>query len=222
LPRHNSIGAPMSAYNHAYSLTSGRAAGVRSFSVIAATIAAVCLLSGTPVVRELVGSPPARATTAATARTWDLQPRWWPGEVRSAAVRSAEVKPAEAQPGEARQLSRQTSTVPDSDLTFTKGYSLRLAARQATSAPRLAASEPASETQSGRAAVVVRKVTFARTDLTPGQRRVSTAQFDARVDRPAPADLGGHALAFGEQRPSPRGFVEPPGGPFGNLFANFH
>jgi len=212
----------MSAYNHAYSLTSGRGAGARSFSVIAATIAAVCLLSGTPVMRELVGSPPARATTAVTAPAWDLQPRWWPGEVRPAAVRSAEVKPAEAQPGEGRQVSRQASTLPDSDLTFTKGYSLRLAARQATLAPRPAASEPASETQSWRAAIVVRKATFARADLAPSQRRVSAAQLDARVDRPAPADFGSRALAFGEQRPSQRGFAEPQGGAFANLFANFH
>jgi hypothetical protein len=123
--------------------------------MIAAAIAAVCVVSSTVVMRELVGSQPASATTAATVRTWDLEPRWWPGEIR--------------------QVTRPASSVPDSDLTFAKGYQLRLAARQAASsasAARLAATGPSAESQFGRSAVVVRKATtFARTDGAPNPRR---------------------------------------------------
>jgi hypothetical protein len=204
----------MSAYAHAYSLTSGGPTGARSFSIAAATIAAICALSATPVMRELVGSPPLRelvgsppatAKTAASAPTWDFQSRWWSGEVR-----------------QVTQPTQQVSTAPESDLTFTKGYQLRLAARQAASAAQPAAGGPSSESQFGRSAIVVRRATVARADLAPNLRRVSAAQIDAFVDRPRSADFGNHALAFGEQRPSQRGFGEPQGGPFGNLFANFH
>src|ERR1700681_4239736 len=202
-------GAPMSAHNHAYTLTSGGPTGARSFAIVAAAIAAVCLLSSVPVMRELVGSPPARATTAAAATsaattlTWDLQSRWWP-EVQHV-TRQASTVP-----------DRQPSTVPESDLTFAKGYSLRLAARQAASATRPVASGPSSESQFGRSAIIVRNATtVARTDGAPNLRHVP-----AHVDRPGPLDSGSHALAFGEQRPSPRAFAEPQGGPFASLFGN--
>ena len=198
----------MSAHNHAYALTSGGPTGARSFAIVAAAIAAVCLLSSVPVMRELVGSPPGRAmtaataTTAATALTWDLQSRWWP-EVQHV-TRQASTVP-----------DRQPSAVPESDLTFAKGYSLRLAARQAASATQ-PVSGPSSESQFGRSAIVVRKaITVARIDGAPNLRRVS-----ALVDRPGPLDSGGHALAFGEQRPSQRAFAEPQGGPFASLFGN--
>jgi hypothetical protein len=201
----------MSAHNHAYALTHGGPTGARSFAIVAAAIAAVCLLSSVPVMRELVGSPPARATTAAAATsaattlTWDLQSRWWP-EVQHV-TRQASTVP-----------DRQPSAVPESDLTFAKGYSLRLAARQAASATRPVASGPSSESQFGRSAIVVRNATtVARTDGAPNLRRVS-----ALVDRPGPLDSGGHALAFGEQRPSRRAFAEPQGGPFASLFGNLH
>jgi hypothetical protein len=200
----------MSAHNHAYSLTSGGPAGARSFAIVAAAIAAVCVLSSVPVMRQLVGSPPARATTAvaatsaATALTWDLQSRWWPSEVQHV-NRQASTVP-----------DRQPSTVPESDLTFAKGYSLRLAARQAASATRPVASGPSSESQFGRSAIIVRNATtVARTDGAPNLRHVP-----ALVDRPGPLDSGSHALAFGEQRPSPRAFAEPQGGPFASLFGN--
>jgi hypothetical protein len=199
----------MSAHNHAYTLTSGGPTGARSFAIVAAAIAAVCLLSSVPVMRELVGSPPGRAmtaataTTAATALTWDLQSRWWPGEVQHVTRQASTV------------ANRQPSAVPESDLTFAKGYSLRLAARQAASATR-PVSGPSSESQFGRSAIVVRNATtVARADGAPNLRRVP-----ALVDRPGPLDSGSHALAFGEQRPSPRAFAEPQGGPFASLFGN--
>jgi hypothetical protein len=70
--------------------------------------------------------------------------------------------------------------VPKSDLTFAKGYPLRVAARQAALAARLAASGPSSESQFGRSAIVVRNAsTFAHTDGVPNQRRESAAHIDA-------------------------------------------
>jgi hypothetical protein len=199
----------MSANSYAFTLTPGGPTGARSFCMIAAAIAAVCVVSSTVVMRELVGSQLASATTAATVRTWDLEPRWWPGEIR--------------------QVIRPASTVPDSDLTFAKGYQLRLSARQAASAAsaasatRLAASGPLAESQFGRSAVVVRKATtFARTDKAPEPRHVSAAHIEAPVYQRDRLDVGNHALAYGEQRPSQRGFAEARGGPFGNLFGNLY
>jgi hypothetical protein len=197
---------PMSANNYAYTLTPGGPTGARSFCMIAAAIAAVCVVSSAVVMRELVGPQPASATTAAAVRTWDLEPRWWPGEIR--------------------QVTRPASSVPDSDLTFAKGYQLRLAARQAASsasAARLAATGPSVESQFGRSAVVVRKATtFARTDGAPNPRRVSAAHIDAPVYQPGRPDVGNHALAYGEQQPSQRGIAEARGGPFGHLFGNLY
>ena len=193
----------MSANTYAFTLTPGGPTGARAFCMIAAAITAVCVLSSTLVMRELVGSQPARATTAATAPAWDLEPRWWRGEIR--------------------QVNRPASTAPESDLTFAKGYPLRVAARQAASAARLAVTGPAAESQFGRSAVVVRKATtFARADGAPNPRRVSATHFDALADRPGRPDLGSHALAYGEQGPSQRGFAEARGGPFGNLFGNLY
>jgi hypothetical protein len=199
----------MSAHTYAYTLTPGGPTGARSFAIIAVAIMAVGVLSSVPVMRELVGSAPARATTAvtaptaATAPTWDFQSRWWPGEVKHV------TRPTLTVP------DRQPSAVPESDLTFAKGYSLRLAARQAASATR-PVSGPSSESQFGRSAIVVRNATtVARADGAPNLRRVP-----ALVDRPGPLDSGSHALAFGEQRPSPRAFAEPQGGPFASLFGN--
>ncbi len=190
----------MSAYDDAYSLTSGRPTGARSFSVVAAAIAVVCVASSIPVMQQLMGSPAARASAATTAPTWDLQARWWPGVVPPA--------------------SRQASIAPEDDLTFTKGYTLRVAARQAASAARLAASGPASESQFGRSAMAVRNAaTFARADGAPTLRRVAAAHIDTRDDRPG---FGSHALAFGEQRPSQRGFAKSQGGLFANLFGNLN
>jgi hypothetical protein len=193
----------MSANRYAFTLTPGGPTGARSFCMIAAAIVAVCVVSSTLVMRELVGSQPASATTAAALRTWDLEPRWWRGEIR--------------------QVTRPASTVPDSDLTFAKGYPLRLAARQAASAVRLAATGPSAESEFGRSAVVVRKATtFARTDKAPDPRRVSAAHIEAPVHQPDRIDVGNHALAYGEQRPSQRGFAEARGGPFGHLFGNLY
>jgi hypothetical protein len=193
----------MSAYDDAYILTSGRPTGARSYSVVAAAIAVVCVACSMPVMQQLMGSQVARANAPTTARAWDLQPRWWPGVVP--------------------QAGRQASIAPDDDLTFTKGYTLRVAARQAASAARVAASAPASESQFGRSAVVVRNAAaFARADGAPTLRRVAAARIDARDDRTGPLGSGSHALAFGEQRPSQRGFAESQSGLFASLFGNLN
>ena len=192
----------MSAHTYAYTLKPSGPTGVRSFAIIAAAIMAVGVLSSVPVMRELVGSAPARATTAVTAPSSDFQSRWWPGETQQVS-RQASTMP-----------ERQASTVPESDLTFAKGYSLRLAARQAASATRPVATAPSSESQFGRSAIVVRAAaTFARTGGAQNPRRLAAAHTDA-------PDVGSHALAFGEQRPSQRGSAERLGGPFASLFGN--
>lgn len=192
----------MSAHTYAYTLKPSGPTGVRSFAIIAAAIMAVGVLSSVPVMRELVGSAPARATTAVTALASDFQSRWWPGETQQA-TRRASTMP-----------ERQASTVPESDLTFAKGYSLRLAARQAASATGPVATAPSSESQFGRSAIVVRAAaTFARTGGAQNPRRLAAAHTDA-------PDVGSHALAFGEQRPSQRGSAERLGGPFASLFGN--
>jgi hypothetical protein len=210
----------MSAHNHAYSLTRSGPTGVSSFSIIAGAILTVCVLSSVPVVQQLVGSAPASTTTAATAPTRDFQARWWPGEMRPAAVRSTEVKPSEARPGELRQVNRQTATVPEQDLTFTKGYQLRLAAREATLAARPATTAPSSESRFGRPAVVRTAAAFARADAALGPRRAAAAHMAALGDRSGPLDSGSHALAFGEQRPSQHGFAGSQGGLFAGFFGN--
>jgi len=192
----------MSAHTYAYTLKPSGPTGVRSFAIIAAAIMAVGVLSSVPVMRELVGSAPARATTAVTAPSSDFQSRWWSGETQQA-TRRASTMP-----------ERQASTVPESDLTFAKGYSLRLAARQAASATGPVATAPSSESQFGRSAIVVRAAaTFARTGGAQNPRRLAAAHTDA-------PDVGSHALAFGEQRPSQRGSAERLGGPFASLFGN--
>jgi hypothetical protein len=207
----------MSRYDRAYILTSGGPVGARSFCIVAAAIVAICVLSATPVMRQLVGSPSASATTAATAPTWDFQSRWWSGEVKQVTQLTELTRQAATVPG------RQASTVPESDLTFTKGYSLRLAARQTAFATRPAASGPSSESQFGRSAIVVRTAgTVARVNGAPSQRRVAATHTDAPVDRPDAPDVGSHALAFGEQHPSQRGFADSPGGPFRSLFGNLN
>src|SRR5712671_7411638 len=192
----------MSAHTYAYTLKPSGPTGARSFAIIAAAIMAVGVLSSVPVMRELVGSAPARATTAVTAPSSDFQSRWWPGETQQATRRVSTMP------------ERQASTVPESDLTFAKGYSLRLAARKAASATGPVATAPSSEGQFGRSATVLRTAgTFARTGGAQNPRRLAAAHTDA-------PDVGSHALAFGEQRPSQRGSAERLGGPFASLFGN--
>ncbi len=222
----------MSAYEYAFTLTPGGSSRGRSLTIACAAIAAVCVLSSTVVMRELVGAPAARAatalttptrtptltptaapaTTATAARTWTLEPRWWPGEIRQI------VRPA------------TTAAVPDSELTFAKGYQLRLAARQAGQPEAQPASPPAQvastlaspDTKATRPAAPVRKATTVARTETPEIRRVSATRIDGPADPFARFDVGTRALAYDEQRSSERGVAEirrtPPRGLFGTLY----
>ncbi len=218
----------MSAYNYAFTLTPGRSSRTRSFAVAGAAITAVCVLSSTVVMRDLVATQPARAATVAIpatataiataaappttkARTWALEPRWWPGEIRRI------VQPAVG--------------VPDSELTFAKGYQLRLAARQATQPAahpanlpaQVAINGPSAESQPGRTATPARKAsTVARTEM-PIVQRVSATRSEPSADPFARFDAGSRALAYDEQRPSTRGGIAyrpapPSRGLFGTLY----
>jgi len=223
----------MAAYEYGFTLTPGNSSRTRSLAISCAAIAAVCVLSSTLVIRELVGTPTARAAiaapaatapaaiapvaiahaatasaaTAATPRAWVLQPRWWPGQIKQI------VPPAAA----AAAAATVPATVPDSELTFAKGYQLRLATRQATqqaaqpaSLPAQIAAGPTAESQPARTAT--RKV-----NEVPNLRRVNAPQ----VDPFARFDTGSRALAYDEQRPRERGFVfrsAPSRGLFGTLY----
>lgn len=191
----------MSAYEYAFTLTPGGSSRARSLTIACVAIAAVCVLSSTVVMRELVGAQPARAATASTtstaapaapaptAPTWALEPRWWPGEIR--------------------QIVRSAATVPDSELTFAKGYQLRLAARQVGQpTAQVATTGPATDTKQIRPAATVRKATTVAHTETPDIRRVSATRIDGPADPFARFDVGTRALAYDEQRASERGVAE--------------
>ena len=194
--------------NHAHTLTRGPT-GARSLCIIAVVTAAASVYSVALVAQQFVSLPPAYAKAAATASTtastssgWDLEPRWWPGEVH--------------------QVTMRAPVAADSEFTFAKGYASRVAARQqAAAAAQLAANEAPAESPSARPAITVHKTaTPARVAGAPSPHRVSVARIDAPVDQPARLDFSTRALAFGEERPSRRGFPEPQGGPFAVLFGN--
>jgi hypothetical protein len=234
----------MAAHEYAFTLTPGNSSRTRSIAITCAAIAAVCVLSSAVVMRELAGAPTARAAaaptaipaapivmpaipvaptvataipaapTVTTARAWTLEPRWWPGEIR--------------------QLERLAPSVLDSELTFTKGYQLRLAARQATqpaaqpdSAPAQVvqpasaqiAAGPAGENQYGRTAP--RKATTIAHTEAPTLRRVNATQVEPSADPFTRFNVGTRALSYDEQRPSERGFAyrsAPSRGLFGTLY----
>ena len=141
-------------------------------------------------------------------QAWALEPRWWRGEIRQI-VRSAPTAPI-------------APSVQDSELTFTKGYQLRLAARQVgqpetqPSPPaQVAATTPAADAKPARPVAAVRKPTTAAHTDAP-----------ARIEGPgnpfARFDVGTRALAYDSQRPSERGVADvrrtPPKGLFGTLY----
>jgi hypothetical protein len=119
----------------------------------------------------------------------------------------------------------KTAPVPDSQLTFTKGYARRRAVHEAATAGSGAKIEVAraeSQTQVGRAATKARpRTTVARQNGPQDQ----SGPF-ARADQPGRFDFARHqALAFGDPRTSRRPppqqggvFSSSPGGFFRNLF----
>lgn len=180
-------------FQHFNILAPRSSSGARSSLAFGAVfaIAAIGIFSGTLVGSELIGAPSAHAKTPALA--WELEARWWPGEV-----------PQAAQPAPART---------EADLTFSKGYAQRVAARQAAQAARLASLAP-TETQLGRPAVIAPKASaVARGDNPQEPRRAMVTSSDITVHRDG-LDFRTEALAFGE--PQPRGAA--PQNLFGNLF----
>jgi hypothetical protein len=232
----------MAAHEYAFTLTPGNSSRTRSVAIACAAVAAVCVLSSTVVMRELVGTPTARAATgtaattaaiatapaavatapAATAtpapapttlaRTWALEGRWWSGATR--------------------QIKLQAPKVRESELTFTKGYQLRLAARGATQPVTQQATQPGGPptqvaatptAEPARTATAARKPTaVARTDM-PTVRRINATPADAQSNPFARFETGNsRALAYDEQRPSERGIAyrsaPPPRSLFGTLY----
>lgn len=221
----------MSGYEYAFTLTPGGSSRARSLTIACAAIAAVCVLSSAVVMRELVGAQPAAAmapsvaaTTAAsapaattapaatiapnatTARTWALEPRWWQGEIR--------------------QIVRGAAIIPDSELTFTKGYQLRLAARQGTQPAdppaQVATTAPSAQTKPSRPGATVRNAPTVVYAETPEIRRASATRAEPPADPFARFNVGTPAMAYDEKRSSERGFADirraPARGFFGMLY----
>jgi hypothetical protein len=222
----------MSTYEYAFTLAPGGASRARTLTIAGVAIAAVCVLSSVVVMRELVAAQPARdllvppAVTAATAapvasapvasapvtaapvasaKGWALAPRWWQGEIKQI------VRPAAS--------ASAAASVPDGDLTFAKGYQLRLAARGVDQPAQMLAVAPAART----APAVRKAITVARSE-TPEIRRVSATRVDPPADPFAGFDAPARprALAYDEQHGNERGFAEvrraPPKGLFGTLY----
>jgi len=106
--------------------------------------------------------------------------------------------------------------VPDTDLTFAKGYAQRHAAQEAASTPAHAADgKVAAVSQLGRAAVA-HKAAYARYAGSPDARRIAVRGEATGYYNPY--DFRRHeALAYGDERPPRR--AEPQGF-FGGLFRN--
>ena len=112
--------------------------------------------------------------------------------------------------------------MPESELTFTKGYALRLAARQATGqVDQVADLPPAAEGKSGiaRPAFVARNVVApVRAAAAPAPRSLAPTPVAAPIEPPAASDVGSQPLAFDE----PRGFATPHAAVFPNLFGRLY
>jgi hypothetical protein len=210
--------------NHSFTFASS-ASTSRASSAICAAVAAVGIISGTLVTLQLAAPPSAAAITVAaapvapitqTAKGWDLEPRWWGGETHSRAA-----QPAPAATPSATPARSAAAEVPESELTFTKGYALRLAARHAAGqVDQVADLAPAAEGKSGiaRPAVVARNVVApVRAAAAPAPRSLAPTPVAAPIESPA-SDAGSQTLAFDE----PRGFGTPHAAVFPNLFGRLY
>jgi hypothetical protein len=211
--------------NHSFTFASS-ASTSRASSAIYAAVAAVGIISGTLVTLQLAAPPSAAAITVAaapvapitqTAKGWDLEQRWWGGETHSRAAQPAPAAtPAAPSATPARAAAAE---VPESELTFTKGYALRLAARHAAGqVDQVADLAPAAEGKSGvaRPAVVARNVVApVRAAVAPAPRSLAPTPVAAPIESPA-SDAGSQTLAFDEPRGTPHAAVFP------NLFGRLY
>jgi len=188
----------MTGRDYTYIFATGAPTAPRTFRTVRAAfvaIAAVVAFGAALVMSEQVSVRSARAvaSSSASSSSWALEARWWAGDTREANWRIA--------------------PRPDNDLTFAKGYQLRLAARQAAAAIQVAAVAPATETQPAPLA-------RAETVPMPKPRRVAVARIDPPAERPTRFDYRAETLAFGEQRQTPRAFFAAPGNPFSAFFGH--
>lgn len=170
----------------------------RTFRTVRAAFVAIAAVSAfgvALVMTQQVSVPSARAALVATSSpAWALEARWWGG-------------------GDTREANWRIAPRPDNDLTFAKGYQLRLAARQAAAATQVAAVAPPAETKPALAVADVVPV--------PKPRRVAVARTDLPAERPTRFDYRSQdTLAFGDQRQSPRAFFAAPGNPFAAFFGH--
>ena len=190
----------MTGRDYTYTFATGAPAAPRTFRAVRAVLVALAAVSAfgvALVTSEQVSVRSARAVTSTastSAPNWVLEARWWGG-------------------GDTREANWRIAPRPDNDLTFAKGYQLRLAARQAAAATQVAAVAPPAETKPALAVADVVPV--------PKPRRVAVARTDLPAERPARFDYRTQAtLAFGDQRQSPRAFFAAPGNPFAAFFGH--
>jgi hypothetical protein len=201
-------------------------------AMISKAVPAVSAVTTAPAPAAARAAPraPENPTVAAGPVARDPQP----APAAALAVVSAS-QPAPAAPAVNAQSSAQSAaqpapaTVPDRDLTFSKGYAQRRAAQEAaaqisTQASKAKVAKVEDQSQFGRSAVKrakprVSAPTYAANDpRRPAGARGDTFGFFDRSDQ---FDFNRHqALAFGEPRGYRHAPPQPPqgGGLFGGLF----
>jgi len=173
-----------------------------------ASTAPLAPASAAPVAQD--HKPDLRTTSPTVAATA-------PPQSQPTIPAAPQVKPPAADAKVAAPASKTARAVPDSELTFAKGYAQRRAAQEAVAA-HSPDSKVAAVSQLGRAAAP-RKPAYARSYVSPdGRRLAARGEATGYYDRPSPYDFRRHeALAYGEEqrprRPEPRGVF---GGFFGN------
>ncbi len=244
----------MSRYAYDYSLNPARPTrwgSTLTSIIVVGTVMAVSATSGALVTLQLLASPrdvvlphvaaaippaPQQVTRRVVALTASVPaapsyrvelptaagpptPQSPPPPTVTASVRPAPVTVAPA---------AQPAPIPDSELTFAKGYAQRRAIANGA-VIRHGKVLVAAKAQLGRAAVKSKPRVYARNNAngtnSQDRRGVETARGDAfgmfqRFDRPDQFDFARHqALAFGDQRTPRRRSDAPPArppGPFGN------
>jgi len=165
-----------------------------------------------------------RSAVAAVATAAPAQPTAQPPATPAPqAAPAPKAAPASAASVEEPKTALVSSQVPESELTFTRGYARRRAVQAAAAAKADTKTDVArleEQNQVGRAAVTKAKprTTFAHQNGSQDQRRVA----DARDERPERFDFARHqALAWGDPRTNRRPPPQQQGGLFGNSSGGF-